>query len=76
MSSYLTVDCNRTLKENQIITLAKYSDIKPPELQIHIDYLFPDGVSHHGNSYILNVERLATGVSEDKNRDKIKIGTV
>jgi len=64
MSRFLTVDRNRTLKENQIITLVKYSDVKPPELQIHIDYLFPGGVSYHGESYMLSGKRLATGVSE------------
>ena len=38
----------------------KFKDIEPPELQIHVDEIFPDGVSKHGDQYFLNNNQLAT----------------
>lgn len=64
MGLYFTVDRNRTLKEGQLIDLAKYSDVTPPELQTHADFLFPDGVTSHGEYYFLRGERPAKGVNE------------
>ena len=64
MWRYFTVDRNRTLEEDQIIHLVKYSDVKPLELQVHIDSLFPDGVTSHGERYMLRGQALAKGVNE------------
>jgi len=64
MWRYFTVDRNRNLEEDQIINLVKYSDINPPELQVHIDSLFPDGVTSHGERYMLKGQTPAKGVNE------------
>lgn len=61
---YFTVDRSKRLTEDQTIHLIKYDDIEPPELQAHVDSLFPDGVTFHGESYILQGRRPAKGVSE------------
>ncbi len=53
MGRYFTVDRNRTLEEGKIINLVKYSDVGPQELQAHVDSLFPDGVTRHGEHYML-----------------------
>jgi hypothetical protein len=53
MALLYTVDRIGTLKKNLIIDLFKHNGIKPSELQIHIDYLFPDGITNHGNYYML-----------------------
>ena len=31
-----------------------YTDISPTELQGHVDEMFPEGISRHGDSYFLN----------------------
>ncbi len=59
-----TVDRNKTLEEEQIINLVKYTDVNPLELQVHIDSLFPDGVTSHGECYILRGQTPAKGVNE------------
>jgi hypothetical protein len=63
MNLLYTVDRNRTLEENQMINLIKYSDVKPSELQVHIDSLFPDGVTSHGEYYMLNAKTPAIGIN-------------
>ena len=64
MRCCFTVDRNRTLEEGRVINLVKYSDVRPPELQVHIDFLFPDGVTSHGESYMLRGRTPAKGVNE------------
>ncbi len=64
MGYYFTVDRNRALKEGQIINLVKYSDVEPSELQVHVDSLFPDGVTNHGECYMLRGQTSAMGVNE------------
>lgn len=53
MTTYFTVDRLGTLAEGQVIGLQKYNDISPNFLQQHVDELFPEGVSAHGESYFL-----------------------
>lgn len=53
MATYFTVDRLGTLIEGQVIQLQRHGDITPPELQAHVDELFPDGVSAHGEAYFL-----------------------
>jgi len=53
MRRYYHVDRNRTLKEGQIINLVKYNDVNLSELQDHVDFLFPEGVTSHGERYML-----------------------
>lgn len=64
MALLYTVDRNGTLEEDQIINLVKYSDVKPSELQVHIDSLFPDGVTSHGEHYMLKGKTPAEGTNE------------
>lgn len=54
LGAFYHLDRFNTLEEGQIIDLIKFDDIKPRELQIHVDKLFPDGVTKHGDSYFLN----------------------
>jgi len=35
------------------ISLTKYTDISPIHLQEHVNKMFPEGVSHHGDKYFL-----------------------
>ena len=51
---FYTVDRTGYLKESMILDLQIYKDIEPDYLQTHVDKLFPDGVSSHGNIYFLN----------------------
>jgi hypothetical protein len=59
MNNFYTVDRLGTLRENQTIELICYADIDPPELQSHVNEMFPNGVSFHGNNYFLNGKSLA-----------------
>ena len=64
MNSYFTVDRKKSLRENQIIDLIQYDDVKPPELQKHIDLLFPDGVTNHGELYMVRGKTPANGINQ------------
>jgi len=63
MRHYFTVDRRRTLEQAQMINLVRYRDVRPPELQVHVDSLFPDGVTSHGDYYILGGKTHAIDVS-------------
>jgi len=56
VSIFYHVDCNMSLKQGQKIELVHYNDIKPEKLQKHIDKLFPQGFSDHGERYFLSNE--------------------
>lgn len=53
MPIFYTLDRLQTLRENLNVTLVRYSDITPPQLQLYVDELFPEGVSTHGERYFL-----------------------
>jgi len=63
MTRYFTVDRNKSLKPNLLIDLVKYNDVTPRELQKHINHLFPQGVTSHGEFYLLRGKTPATRVS-------------
>lgn len=63
MPRYFTVDRRMSLKKSQPIDLIKYDDVKPQELQEHVDQLFPQGVTSHGELYLLRGTTMAKGVS-------------
>jgi hypothetical protein len=48
-----TVDRTSKLAENMQIALTRYNDVSPQELQLHVDELFPEGFSVHGERYFL-----------------------
>lgn len=50
---FYTADREGTLKKGQIIDLVKYTDISPAGLQKIVDEWFPNGVSNHGDIYLL-----------------------
>lgn len=54
MKKFYSVDRVGTLQEGMVIVLMRYSDVSPPFLQTHVDYLFPDGLSMHGERYLIN----------------------
>ena len=60
MKIFFAVDRTDFLKEGKIISLAKYNDITPIELQRHVDDMFPEGLSHHGDRYFLTNNSVGT----------------
>jgi hypothetical protein len=60
MPSLYHVDRDSSLSKGQTIQLVRYTDIKPPEFQRHVDMMFPAGVSRHGNNYFLNNKSRST----------------
>lgn len=54
--AFYTVDRRRALVAGQKISLVKYKDVQPPELQQHVEKFFPDGVTSHGERYLLRGE--------------------
>ncbi|PWB38613.1 MAG: DUF2441 domain-containing protein [Parcubacteria group bacterium] len=53
MPIYFSVDRNKTLQKGTEIALIQHNDISPVELQNYINTLFPDGVTNHGERYML-----------------------
>lgn len=53
MNTFYAVDRTHQLAEGMTISLTKYDDVQPNELQEHVDILFPDGFSVHGKRYLL-----------------------
>jgi hypothetical protein len=60
MPRAFTVDRLQTLVAGQVIERTRHQDLDPPELQAHVDELFPEGVTQHGDHYFLQGSRLAT----------------
>lgn len=60
---FYTIDRGSTLKENLKINLKLYDDISPTFLKGHVDSLFPDGLSSHGEHYFLRNNSKALNVS-------------
>jgi hypothetical protein len=63
MPRSFTVDRGGLLSDGTVIDLARHDDLDPPQLQTHVDDLFPAGVSSHGNGYFLSGDQQATGSS-------------
>lgn len=60
---YFTIDRNGGLQEGQTISLIRYNDVNPPDLQMHVDMLFPEGVTNHGERYMLNSMTQANSIN-------------
>ena len=58
--NFFTVDRLGSLTEGQVCSLVKYSDVMPPALADHVEELFPDGISAHGERYFLRDEAKVT----------------
>ncbi len=54
-AEYFTVDRGGTLSPSTI-ELQRWEDIEPIELQAQVDEAFPDGLSRHGERYLLQAE--------------------
>jgi hypothetical protein len=63
MHEFFTVDRRGELQPGDTVDLVVHQDLGPPELQGHIDQMFPDGVSEHGNGYFLSSTSHATVAS-------------
>jgi hypothetical protein len=59
MPKFFTVDRAGQLQRGMVLNLKQYKDIKPAELQAHVDTTFPNGISPHGNTYFLTNTTLA-----------------
>jgi hypothetical protein len=58
-----TVDRNATLMPGHIIDRVRHSDLTPVVLQAHVDGLFPDGVTRHGDTYFLAGQQSAAAAN-------------
>jgi hypothetical protein len=54
MPRFYTVDRQWTLSEGLVMSLTRYDDVGPPEIAQHLDMLFPDGVTQHGETYLVD----------------------
>jgi hypothetical protein len=50
---FFTIDRLGTLKAGSSCELVRYSDVSPKVLLEHVEEMFPDGLSSHGESYFL-----------------------
>jgi len=50
---FITFDRQNRLSEGLVLSLRRWDDVKPAYLQEHVDDLFPEGVSSHGELYFL-----------------------
>jgi len=60
---FYTVDRRNSLSAGTICNLIVYSDIQPAALQNHVNTMFPEGVSTHGEQYFLKNESHSTVIS-------------
>lgn len=63
MALFYHIDRRGTLALDSVIDLTRYNDIEPEILQQHVDMLFPDGVSQHGETYLLKGQTPANGIN-------------
>jgi hypothetical protein len=63
MTVYYHIDRLGTLTPGNIINLVRYDDVRPEYLQQHVDMLFPEGLSSHGETYFLKNQTPASGVN-------------
>src|SRR5688572_8640108 len=62
MPRFLTVDRRGSLHEDDVIELIRYDDVRSsdvPDLQEHVDNLFPEGFTSHGEFHFLRGDRQA-----------------
>jgi hypothetical protein len=53
--NYFHVDRAGRLKEGDVIRLEQPSTVAPAELKIHLDMLYPEGLTEHGKRYLLGI---------------------
>lgn len=58
MTKYFHVDRLSKLQQGMILNKKRYNDVDPKFLQAHIDSLFPDGVTNHGELHLLRGQPL------------------
>jgi hypothetical protein len=63
MAKFYHIDRLGRLNRGDEIELTCYDDVEPEFLQHHVDSLFPEGISSHGDTYFLKNETQAKGVS-------------
>jgi hypothetical protein len=55
-----TVDRRQTLAPGMVLNLVRHTDVHPPVMQAHIDALMPDGVTRHGDQYLVSNSQALT----------------
>lgn len=58
-----TVDRGQSLQPGLRLDLVTWNDLDPPWAQSHLDSLFPEGVSTHGERYFVSGDIPATDIS-------------
>lgn len=53
MNRFFHVDRNNRLRPQSTVTLSIWGNLEPTGLQNHINHLFPEGFSTHGDTYLL-----------------------
>lgn len=64
MSDFYTVDRLGTLTSGVTLDLRLHRDVDPAFLQTHVDFMFPGGVSRHGDSYFVSQPAQPNPVNE------------
>lgn len=57
MPRYFHVDRQASLSLGTVIHLQVFADVRPMELQAHLSELLPDGVTRHGDHYLVSNNR-------------------
>lgn len=58
MKKFYTVDRFGSLNEGDVIDLQYHDDVNPSHFQEHVDSMFSDGFSKHGDRYILKSDSI------------------
>ncbi|MCH8048074.1 MAG: DUF2441 domain-containing protein [Planctomycetes bacterium] len=53
MHDFYTVDGLGQFRDGLQLDLERFEDLSPPELQQHVDHIFSEGVSRHGDEHFL-----------------------
>ncbi len=59
MNKFYHIDRLSQLRKGMLLKLTNYSDITPKALQAHVDAMFPDGVTKHGQQYFISPTSIA-----------------
>lgn len=66
MPAFFHVDRARLLAEGATIVYQRWDNVRPPGLQVHVNDLFPEGVTSHGEAYLLRNERTVPDVASSE----------
>jgi hypothetical protein len=58
VARYFHLDRNARLAEGAVIRRVSYTDVEPASLQVHVDEMFPNGVTAHGERHFVASQAL------------------